>query len=213
MRNFDIYFSQRWSFSWILAWRSVDLVNRTFRIGPKTFCIGFLRYCLPLWETNASESCETQPNCGTIFHNCHNVLVVAFSFFWNSSLGLFVWLFINLVMREHTFVPGFASRSCFVKVTLGRMPVFTERSRTSTLQNICTVVEEWTHGYCCLGYFSSSTHFYLVKGLARKVWRQCFLVLGARSWGLVAETASVSLRTLAFFFPLGTNTISSFNAD
>ena len=41
---------------------------------------------------------------------------------------------------------------------------------------ICTVVEEWTHGYFCLGYFSSSTHFYLMKKLARKVWRQCVLV-------------------------------------
>ena len=46
-----------------------------------------------------------------------------------------------------------------------------------TLQNnIYTVLEEWTHGYFCLGYFSSSTHFYLVKGLARKVRRQCVLV-------------------------------------
>ena len=61
--------------------------------------------------------------------------------------------------------------------------------------NIYTGVEEWTHGYFCLGYFSSSTHFYLVKGLARKVWRQCVLVfthfLGSRggNWnGLLANT-------------------------
>ena len=46
-----------------------------------------------------------------------------------------------------------------------------------TLQNnINTVVEEWIHGHFCLRYFSSSTHFYLVKGLARKVWRQCVRV-------------------------------------
>ena len=31
--------------------------------------------------------------------------------------------------------------------------------------------------------------------------------------GLALETASVSLRTLAFFFPLVTSTFSSFNAD
>ena len=33
--------------------------------------------------------------------------------------------------------------------------------------NIYTVVEEWIHGYFCLGCFSSLTHFYLVKGLWR----------------------------------------------
>ena len=34
-------------------------------------------------------------------------------------------------------------------------------------KNIYTVVEGWTHGYFCLGYFSSSTHFYLVmEGVA-----------------------------------------------
>ena len=43
--------------------------------------------------------------------------------------------------------------------------------------NICTVVEEWTQGYCCLGYFSSSTHSDLVMRLAQKVWRQCVLVV------------------------------------
>ena len=42
--------------------------------------------------------------------------------------------------------------------------------------SICTVVEEWTHGYFCLAYFSSSTHFDLVMRLAQKVWRQCVLV-------------------------------------
>ena len=44
-------------------------------------------------------------------------------------------------------------------------------------KNICTVVEEWWHhSYFCLGYFSSSTHFDLVRRMARKVWRQCVLV-------------------------------------
>ena len=57
------------------------------------------------------------------------------------------------------------------------MPIFTRRSRANTFQNnICKVVEEWTHGYFCLGYFSSSTHFDLVMRLAQKVWRQCVLV-------------------------------------
>ena len=42
-----------------------------------------------------------------------------------------------------------------------------------TSNDICTVVEEWTHGYFCLGYFSSSTHVDLVGRMARMAWRQC----------------------------------------
>ena len=48
--------------------------------------------------------------------------------------------------------------------------------------NICTVVEEWTHGFFCLGYFFFSAHFDLVIRLAQKAWRQCALVFCARSW-------------------------------
>ena len=66
MINFDIYFSQRWSFRSPDTWRSVDLVNRTLWISSKTCCIGFHRDLLP-WETSASESCDTQPNCDTLF--------------------------------------------------------------------------------------------------------------------------------------------------
>ena len=56
--------------------------------------------------------------------------------------------------------------------------------------NFCTVVEEWTHGYFCLRYFSSSTHFDLVIRLAQKAWRlQCVLVflhdLGSRDSRLI----------------------------
>ena len=50
----------------ILAWRSVDSVNRTLWIGSMTFCIGFPRDFLP-WESSASESCDTQPNCATLY--------------------------------------------------------------------------------------------------------------------------------------------------
>ena len=53
-------------FSRIFAWRSVDWVNRTFRIDRKTFCIGFPRDSAPEIPKD-SESCETQHNCGTIF--------------------------------------------------------------------------------------------------------------------------------------------------
>ena len=45
-------------------------------------------------------------------------------------------------------------------------------------KNTYTVVEEWTHSYFCLGYFSPSKHFDLVIRLAEKVWRHCVLFSG-----------------------------------
>ena len=42
-------------------------------------------------------------------------------------LWLFVWLFINLMMREQTLIPGCASRLCLVELTIGRMPILTRR--------------------------------------------------------------------------------------
>ena len=75
----------------------------------------------------------------------------------------------------------FASRFSCVELTLGRMPIFTRRSRASTFSNnICTVVGEWHHGYFCLAYFFSSTHFYLVSWIAQKVWRHCGVGFCAR---------------------------------
>ena len=55
------------SCSRILAWRSADCVNRTRRIDPKTSCLGFHRYFTLFRSSDGSESCETQPNCGTMF--------------------------------------------------------------------------------------------------------------------------------------------------
>ena len=40
------------------------------------------------------------------------------------------------MMWEQTQIPGFASRFCFVELTLGRMPIFTRRSRARTSQII-----------------------------------------------------------------------------
>ena len=77
-----IFSSDGLIFSRVLAWRSIDLVNRILRIGSKTFCIGFPRDCLPLWETSSSESCETEPICGTIFTIATALL---------SSLSLLLW--------------------------------------------------------------------------------------------------------------------------
>ena len=74
--------------------------------------------------------------------------------------------------------------------------------------DICTVVEEWTHGYFCLGYFSSSTHFDLVIRLGR----QCVLVfvhdLGSRHGNCIGLLAKSGL-----FLSLVTGTFSSFTAN
>ena len=74
---------------------------------------------------------------------------------------LFVWLFINLMMREQVDANVHRAIAC-----------------KYLSNNICTVVGEWHHGYFCLGYFFSSTHFDLVTRRAHKVWRHCGLVFG-----------------------------------
>ena len=114
------------------------------------------------------------------FHNSHSVLVVAFSSFVGivAFLWLLVRLFINLMMREQTLITGFAARFFFVEFAFGRMPKFTRRSRASTFQIISARLSENGHGYFCLGYFSSSTHVYLVRRMAQKVWRFSVSVFG-----------------------------------
>ena len=140
MRIFDFCLSERRSFLFpdSCSRRSADRVNRTFRIGPKTFlhrvstelcsslrnqCFQVLRDATQLWYN---------------FHNSYSILVVAFSSFVGivAFVWLFVWLFINLVMREQTLISGFTTRFFFVKLRLGRMPIVTRRSRANTFQTI-----------------------------------------------------------------------------
>ena len=87
----------------ILAWRSEEFVIRTLWISFKTFCIKFLRNSFVPWESSASESCGIQPNWGTVFATA-TALVAAFSSFLGTVvlLLLFIWLFINLVMKKQT---------------------------------------------------------------------------------------------------------------
>ena len=100
------------------------------------------------------------------------------------------------------------------KMKLGRMPIFTKQPRASTFQNkICTVVEQWIHGYFCLGCLSSPTHFYLVTRLAHKMWRQCVLVCGHDRYSHARNCICLFSDTGLFWFPLVTNTFSTFNAN
>ena len=159
-------------FSWILAWRSVDPVNRTLWIGSKTFCIGLLRlftlrneciwilwYTTQLWYTS---------------HNSHRILVVAFSSFWDVALfRFFIWLFINLVMRKQTLVSSLTTCFIFIELALGRMPLFTRRSRAGTFQIISARLSKNDTMVIFASDTSLPPHTLRPRD---SVWRQCFLV-------------------------------------
>ena len=199
MRNFDM-FSQRWSFLFPdtrLTWRRLggsyslnwfqDFLHRVF---PRHF--------LP-WETIASECCDTQPNCDTQFTTATAFLSSLYPFLGSVFFFCFFWLFINRVMRKQTLVSSLRTRFTFYRIGIrSDANIHNAFACRYLSNNICTVVEEWTHGNFCLGYFSSSTHNDLVIRLDQRVWRQCVLVF-VHDLGFVTETASVSLQTLAFF--------------
>ena len=101
-------------------------------------------------------------------------------------------------MRKQTLISSLTTRFTLKELAPRRMPRFTKRPRGKYLsKNICTDVEEWTHGYFCLGYFSSSTHFDLVIRLAQKAWRQCVLVfvhdVGLRDGNCIGLLANTGL--------------------
>ena len=113
-------------------------------------------------------------------------------------------------MREQTLIPGFATRFCFVLLTLGWMPMFTKRSVQVPFKIICTFVGERHHGYFCLGYFFSSTHFDLVIRLAQKArGGSAFWFLGTIVT-LLPETALVLLSNTGLLLSTGNKYIFIF---
>ena len=135
MKNFDIYFSKQWSFLFQDTCLTSRRLCEPYPLNwfPRLSASAFPRDFLP-WETSASESCDTQPNCDTLFpksqHSCHRFL-----FFLEIALfQLFIWLFMNLVLRKQTLVSSLTTRFNFIELALGRMPRFTRRSRTRTSQ-------------------------------------------------------------------------------
>ena len=147
-------------------------------------------------------STDTQPNCDTFstiasaFLSSFTPLLVGIvAFLW-----FFVWLFINLMMREHTLIPGFPSRFCFRIDTQADANIHKTFACRYLSNSICTVVEEWYHGRFCLGYFSSSTHFDHVTRMARKVWRHCGLVFGHDRYSHVGNCIGLLANTGLFLF-------------
>ena len=62
-------------------------------------------------------------------------------------LWFFVWLFINLMMREQTLIPGFATRFCFVKIDTRADANIHKAIACKYIPNsICMVVGEWHRG-------------------------------------------------------------------
>ena len=101
----------------------------------------------------------------------------SFDIAFSSSVGmvalfrLFVWLYVKLMMREEILILDYTSRFCFVEFIFGEINTHKTISCKYLSKNICTDVEEWHHGYFCLGYFVSSTHFDLVTLTTQKEWR------------------------------------------
>ena len=102
-------------------------MNRTCRIGPETFCIGFFGDSAPLSDSNVSGSCETQPNCGTVF-TIATALLSSLSLLFVGMVALFGPFYV--VARQpcgagtNTY-PLLYSLFCFKELTLGRMPRLT----------------------------------------------------------------------------------------
>ena len=203
MRNFDTYFSQRWSFlfldtrmtqrrlceSYPLSWFQDFLHRVSPRLSTlRNECIWILWYTTQLWYT---------------FQNSHSILVIAFSSFWwiVAFLWFSIWLFINLMMRTNTY-PRLYNPFHFYRINIrADANIHKTFACTYLSNNNCTLVEEWTHVF-----FASNTSLPRHTSTSWYGWlRKCG---GIRCRFL----ATVSLRTLAFFFPLVTDTCSSFNA-
>ena len=119
------------SFSRILAWRCADCVGRTRRLDPKTLCLKFPGTSRFSKVQMALSLARRNPINVQFFTIATAPLCVVFSVL-KALFRLFAWLFFNLVVREQTHVPCFASRLSFIESTLKRrMPVLTRWSRAN----------------------------------------------------------------------------------
>ena len=142
-------------------------MNCTRRIDPKTSCLGFPRhFTLFFGSSDGSASCETQPSGGTVFHKSHSTRVVAFSVL-KAIFRLFTWLFFNLVVREQTLVPCFASRFSFIELTFGRIPILKVISYKYLSNSMCTVVEEFCQSQASLSRRASTLLSLMAQTLER----------------------------------------------
>ena len=150
-----------------------------FELVPRQSASGFPEAGLPLWESNASESCVTQHPIVAHFsqspqQSCHRFLFL----FGNSSLALsFLFGCSSTLWCGKRHLSPFLQPFLFCRIcTRADANIHKAFVCKYSSNNIYTVVGEWHHGYLCLGYFSSPTQFDLVTRMAQKGWRQCDLV-------------------------------------
>ena len=148
-------------------------------------------------DSCGSASCDTQPNCRTLF-------TISCCTFVTTLLGLFIWLFLNLPVRKRALFAELKPRFRPIELTFGRM----------------SIVTRWLHGCRRILpiWLLPLTLLFLDPLLPRSIdgsegGAALGVGFGARSW--------LSCRKLHwspfehypfFFFPLVKNTFSSFNA-
>ena len=174
--------------------------------------------CFP--ETFYLEK-RVRPNLVIPNPNCDTILTIAIAFlssfsllFWNSSSSLSFCLVVHQThyAGTYTYHRLWKPVSFWMNLTLGRMPIFTKLSRAFTLHLKSTPLSKngsmvtFASDTSLLRHTSTSWYGWLRKCGGRVFWLLRAIL------GFLAETAMVSLRTLAFFFPLVTDTFSSFNA-
>ena len=193
---FVFYSAMDLVFSRMFAWRNAAFVNRSRRIGSNTLLL-FLEVVV---ECGGSVSCDTQPN-------------YSYCTFVTTLLWPFVWLFFNLPVQEWALSAELTSRFRFIELTFGRMPILTRRFGASTFQEVFTRLSIEFIRLASASGISFSRHASTL--CFWRLWLRGWFGFRCRFWctivTLMPETASVSLRTLAFLFPLVTNIISSFN--
>ena len=145
---------------------------------------GFPERLSSLRKTSASESCDTQPNCDTL-------LPIATAFLSSHSLlfGMLLFFgFFYLVVHQpcnaetDTCLQPYKPFHFEIIGTRADAKIHKTFACRHLSNNICTVVEEWTQGYFCLGYFSSSTHFGLVMRFGSESVAAVCSGFCARSW-------------------------------
>ena len=167
-----VLFSDGPLFSLMLAWRSAALVNRTRRIGPKTFVL----FRKINEDSSGSVSCNTQPQLSHIFHNSHCT-------FATTLLRLFF-----LVVPQASSAESSTYRRIYIPFRTGNLVQVPFKKPLHGCRLVFAV------GFLPLRFLFCSAHFYLFVLVAQRMER--FLVLishahdcrAGKSIGLLSNT-------------------------
>ena len=119
MRNFDLYFSKRWSFIFSDTWLTQRRLWIVLELIPKLYASVFSDTSWWLWVLRDTTQLWYS------FHNIHSILVVAFSVLRVKALsGAFYLVVLQPCSAGNGHLP------------FGRMPILTRWSRTRTFQTV-----------------------------------------------------------------------------